>query len=177
MTTTLVVILSAIAVLGGIIVVLTRDVMRLILSLGVMFIAIAAVFGVLGASFVAVAEIFVYVGGVLVLFLFAIMLVHRTQTERPELSSRHDLLSVVVALGSFLMLVTIFRPALKDVPVKAMVPSMKALGDALTSRWRGSSCWPLWSRSSQLWAVIANDPSGGERRALLDRPVRRSGET
>lgn len=132
MTTTLALILAALALIGGIVVVLTRDVMRLILALGGMLIALAAIFGVLGASFVAVAEIFVYVGGVLVLFLFAIMLVHRSDGARPELTSRHDLLSVVIAAGAFLLIVTTLRPAVGTVSVTTMVPSMKALGRLLT---------------------------------------------
>ena len=132
MTTTLAVLLAAVALVGSIIVVLTKDVMRLILALGGMLVALAALFGVLGATFVAVAEIFVYVGGVLVLFLFAIMLVHRSEVERPELTARHDLLSIVIALGAFAMIVVTFSPAVRSTPVVTIAPSVKALGEALT---------------------------------------------
>lgn len=132
MTTTLALLLSAVAVVGAIIVVLTKDVMRLMLALGGMLVAVAALFGVLGATFVAVAEIFVYVGGVLVLFLFAIMLVHRSDSERPELTARHDPLSVVIAVGAFSMIVVTFSPAVRSTPVVTIVPSMQALGEALT---------------------------------------------
>ncbi len=62
--------LALLAIVGGLTVVLTRDVMRLILGLGLMLLSVAGLFGVLGAPFLTVAEIFVYVGGVLVLFLF-----------------------------------------------------------------------------------------------------------
>ena len=132
MTTTLAYLLSAVALIAAVAVVLTKDVMRLILALGTVLVAVAGLFGVLGATFVSVAEIFVYVGGVLVLFLFAIMLVHRSDAERPELTSRHDLLSMVIGLGAFLMIVTTFAPAVRSTPVVAIIPSMRALGRVLT---------------------------------------------
>lgn len=109
----LVIVVGAIAVAGSLSVVFARDVMRLMLGLGAVLLSVAAFFGLLGASFLAVAEVFVYVGGVLVLFLFAIMLVHRSTADKPVLESRHDVLAGVIAGGTFFMLVTILAPAIR----------------------------------------------------------------
>lgn len=132
MTTALSLILALLAIVGGLTVVLTRDVMRLILGLGLMLLSVAGLFGVLGAPFLTVAEIFVYVGGVLVLFLFGIMLVHRSEADRPELGSRHDPLSFVLAAGSFGMILLVFEPLVGSTPLVALQPSMDALGATLT---------------------------------------------
>lgn len=122
---------GAIAVVGAVSVVFARDVMRLMLGLGAVLLSVAALFGLLGASFLAVAEVFVYVGGVLVLFLFAIMLVHRSAAEKPALESRHDVLAAVVAGGTFLMLVTILAPVIRRAGFEPLVGTTRELAGAL----------------------------------------------
>lgn len=102
--------LSALAVVGALTVVLTRDVMRLALGLGAFFLAAAGLFAAFGFGFLALAEIFVYVGGVLVLVLFAIMLVHRSEGGEPRLESRHDLIALIACVGISAFLVVMLRP-------------------------------------------------------------------
>ena len=67
-------------------------------------------FALFGFGFLALAEIFVYVGGVLVLLLFAIMLVHRSAPGSPSIESRHDLLALVACIGLFGFFVVFLRP-------------------------------------------------------------------
>jgi NADH-quinone oxidoreductase subunit J len=103
--------LAALAFLGAIVVVVTRDVMRLALGLGAFLLAVAGFFALFGFGFLALAEVFVYVGGVLVLVLFAIMLVHRTPDGSPRLESRHDPLAAVASIGVGLLLALLLRPS------------------------------------------------------------------
>ena len=84
--------LAALALAGAGYVVFAREVMRMALGLGAFLLAVAGFFAYYGFGFLALAEVFVYVGGVLILILFAIMLVHRGEGGRPDLASRHDLL-------------------------------------------------------------------------------------
>lgn len=63
-----------IAVFGALYAVLTRSLLRAIVALGAFLTAVAGEFYLLSADFLAVVQIFVYVGGVLVLMLFALML-------------------------------------------------------------------------------------------------------
>ena len=96
--------LAALALTGAAYTVFAREVMRMVLGLGAFLLAVAGFFAYYGFGFLALAEIFVYVGGVLILILFAIMLVHRTEAGRPNLESRHDLLlALSVALTSGLV--------------------------------------------------------------------------
>ena len=62
--------------------------------------AVAGFFAYYGFGFLALAELFVYVGGVLVLVLFAIMLVQRTGSGAPVLESRVDILAVVASAAT-----------------------------------------------------------------------------
>lgn len=90
--------LAAVALAGAASVVLARDMMRMALGLGAFLLAVAGFFAFYGFGFLALAQVFVYVGGVLVLILFAIMLVHRGAAGRPDLESRHSpLLALTVA--------------------------------------------------------------------------------
>lgn len=102
--------LTALAIAGALAVVLTREVMRLTLGLGGFLLAVAGFFALFGFGFLALAELFVYVGGVLVLVLFAIMLVHRASPGTPSLDSRHDLLALIACLGVFGFIVMLLRP-------------------------------------------------------------------
>lgn len=121
--------LSAVAVFGAAAVVLSRDVTRLALGLGAFLLAVAGYFAFLGFGFLALAELFVYVGGVLILVLFAIMLVHRSEPGTPSLESRHDLLAGIACAGLFGFLVVALRPVAPSLATADT--SMDALGRLL----------------------------------------------
>ncbi|MDR3686246.1 MAG: NADH-quinone oxidoreductase subunit J [Coriobacteriia bacterium] len=113
--------LSAVAIVGALFVLLERDVMRMALGLGAFLLAIAGFFAYYGFGFLALAELFVYVGGVLVLILFAIMLVHRGPGGAPTLESRFDPLYVIASLTVSAMLFLMLRPV---VAVSGSTPSV-----------------------------------------------------
>lgn len=97
--------MAAFGIAGAVTVVFTRDVMRLVLGLGAFLLAVAGFFLLFGATFLAIAQVFLYVGGVLVLVLFAIMLLQRSEKGRPDLDNRHDIGSASVAVALFVLLV------------------------------------------------------------------------
>jgi NADH:ubiquinone oxidoreductase subunit 6 (subunit J) len=70
-------IFAAIAILSGAYMVLTRNLLYAGFSLLLTLLSIAAIYVLLFADFVAVTQLMVYVGGVLVLILFGIMLSSR----------------------------------------------------------------------------------------------------
>jgi NADH-quinone oxidoreductase subunit J len=65
-------------------VVLLRDVWHSALMLGVALLSVAVHYVMLRAEFVAVMQILVYVGGVLILITFAVMLTRRETGEEVE---------------------------------------------------------------------------------------------
>ncbi|GAB4250829.1 MAG: NADH-quinone oxidoreductase subunit J [Thermoleophilia bacterium] len=90
--------LGAIAVFSALYAVLTRYLLRSIVSLGAFLTAVAGEFYLLAADFVALIQIFVYVGGVVVLILFALML-SSVGERQPTAASDTGALAVVAAYG------------------------------------------------------------------------------
>jgi NADH-quinone oxidoreductase subunit J len=76
--TTLVVfyVFAALAVLGGLGVVTLRNPVHAALSLGLVFISLAAMYILLSAPFIAAAQVMIYAGAILILFLFVIMVLN-----------------------------------------------------------------------------------------------------
>lgn len=120
--------LAAIALTGAAYVVLTRDVMRMVLGLGAFLLAIAGFFAYYGYGFLALAEVFVYVGGVLILILFAIMLVHRTPQGRPDLESNHNV-PLALAVAAFVGLIgVLLQPAAGRIGIAVSAAGPDGLG-------------------------------------------------
>lgn len=109
-------VLAVFSFAGAATVVFTRDVMRMTLGLGAFFLSVAGWFLYFGHAFLAAAQVFLYAGGVLVLVLFAIMLVHRSEHGAPSLTSRHALDSAVLAAGVGFLVVTSLQDAVPAAP-------------------------------------------------------------
>ena len=73
---------SIAAILAGLLTVMARNAVHSALFLISSLVSVAALFILLGAEFIAGVQILVYVGGVMVLFLFVIMLVNVGAEER-----------------------------------------------------------------------------------------------
>lgn len=110
MTVAIFSLLALVSVACALAVVLTADLTRMAVSLGGMFVAVAGLFALLGFGFLALSELFLYVGGVLILVLFAIMLVHRGTPGRPQLERVRDPLALVSSVGLFAYVVIALRP-------------------------------------------------------------------
>jgi NADH-quinone oxidoreductase subunit J len=124
--------LAAVALAGALSVLLVRDVMRMALGLGAFMLAMAGYFAYYGFGFLALAELFVYVGGVLVLILFAIMLVHRGPGGAPILESRMDPLMLIASGAITVMLFVILRPIADLMGSSASAGGPDALSKLLT---------------------------------------------
>ena len=156
--------LSAVALTGALSVVFARDVMRMALGLGAFLMAVAGFFAYYGLGFLALAELFVYVGGVLVLVLFAIMLVQRSGAGAPVLGSRLDALSITAAAAVSVLLFAMIRPLVADFATAPQASSDTALSAALLGRLlpavrggRRCCCSSRWWPSSSSWAVMASE--------------------
>lgn len=96
--------ISALMLGGAAGVVLAREVMRLVVALGVFLLGVAGLYLYEGLALLATGQVFLYVGGVLVLLVFAVMVVHRTSGGRAEVRTRHDVGSLAIAVGVSLMI-------------------------------------------------------------------------
>ena len=84
-------------ILGGALgMVTSRSLVRSVIWLVVSFVGVGALFLLLEAEFIAAVQILVYAGGIVVLFLFVIMLVNLNELQRVEYLHRQWLPAVLL---------------------------------------------------------------------------------
>ncbi len=96
---------SIAAIFAGLLTVMARNAVHSALFLISSLLSVAALFVLLGAEFIAGVQILVYVGGVMVLFLFVIMLVNVGAEEQGRAEIMHKPRQVTASLLFCLMLV------------------------------------------------------------------------
>ena len=89
--------LAACAVAGAVGVIAFRSPVHAALSLLATFLAVAGLFVLMEAEFLAAVQILVYAGGIMVLFLFTIMLVNVRKTAKEPYIHRQAGAALVVA--------------------------------------------------------------------------------
>lgn len=95
---------AAIIVISALLILFTRNVLYAAFSLIFTFLGIAAIYVLAGADFLAITQILVYVGGVLVLLIFGIMLSHRLAGQ-PVLSGQHHYFMGILLSGGIFVLI------------------------------------------------------------------------
>ena len=117
--------------------VFSRNIVRAVFSLLGTFLGVAGLYAMLAADFVAVVQLMVYVGGILVLMIFAVML-----TSRIESASRSNPLGKPLNIVAGLLLGAVVASMLIGVALQApwlqtgaatYAPTTAGLGEALLS--------------------------------------------
>ena len=127
---------AGITVLGGLTVALSRSVVHSGIALLFSLLGVCAMYVFLGADFLAMTQVVVYVGGILVLVLFAVMMTNRImRTTLPE-----EIISPAPALGASavvltLCLLVIHRTAWPIIETTEALPTTKAIGRAFLTDW------------------------------------------
>lgn len=123
---------AALVLVGACWVVTLRNLFRAALSLGLVLLGIAGLFILLEAEFLAFVQILVYVGAILTLVIFAIMLTARLQVDPIPSMSRQTLPAAAACAGLFVILTTAAQPLLRVGPGAAPVP-LATLGQQLVT--------------------------------------------
>ncbi|WP_207924068.1 NADH-quinone oxidoreductase subunit J family protein [Actinomadura bangladeshensis] len=129
--------LGVVAVGSGILVVTTRRLVHAALWLVVSFGALAGGYLVLTAEFVAWVQVLIYVGAIVVLLLFGIMLTRAPIGESADLDSGNRWAALAVAGGTAAVLVTVMVIGFRDerMPLRAGGGSAEELGAAVFRTW------------------------------------------
>jgi NADH:ubiquinone oxidoreductase subunit 6 (subunit J) len=90
---------AAAALAGAVGAVTSRDLVRAVMALGVALVGIAGLYGLLQAPYLAAIQLLVYVGGVLTVVLFGILLTRREGDERVTVARGRVWPAVAAALG------------------------------------------------------------------------------
>src|SRR5438128_11196449 len=91
-------IFGTVAVVSAILVITQRNVVHSAIFLASTLLAVAGIFLTLHAEFLAGVQVIVYVGGILVLFVFVIMLIALDRTEVERQFNRQWTLATVAAI-------------------------------------------------------------------------------
>jgi NADH-quinone oxidoreductase subunit J len=99
---------AALAVVGGVMMITRKNAVHAAVYLVLTFVSIAAIYILLGAEFLFAVQVLVYAGGIMVLFLFVIMLVNLEEPRRFSGGRLRLVTSSVVTLLLFGMLARLF---------------------------------------------------------------------
>jgi NADH-quinone oxidoreductase subunit J len=92
-------VIAAVVILGALMVVTTNNVVHAALYLVAVLAGVGASFLLLGAEFVGITQILVYIGAIVVLFLFGIMLTRAPIGRELNLTGRNWPVGIVVGLA------------------------------------------------------------------------------
>jgi NAD(P)H-quinone oxidoreductase subunit 6 len=124
--------LAAITLAGGVIVAFSKNIVRSAFSLLATFIGVAGLYAMLAADFVAIIQVLVYVGGILILILFAVMLTSHITDAKVSNASLGILpgAGILVSAAGLLIYVAISAPWPIH-PLAPPKPITASIGDAL----------------------------------------------
>lgn len=92
-------ILAGFSVFSALGILFAKNVVHAVFMLVLVFLGIAGVFIISNAEFVGVTQIMIYIGGVLILMMFGIMLTHRIDGQRLESENKRVLMASLLGLG------------------------------------------------------------------------------
>lgn len=100
---------AGLTIVSGLFILFTKNVLHAVLSLLAVFIGVSALYVFAGADFLAVTQLVIYVGGVLILMLFGVMLTNReTGAVYPVSKNKYFLAGIVSGILILVMLVFLF---------------------------------------------------------------------
>lgn len=127
-----------VAVIGGaaaLLVVLSRNVVHSALYLVIALLSVAGTFLLLGAEFLAWAQVLVYVGAVVVLILFGLMLTRAPIGPMPQESDVGPWFPLVPAGGLFAVLAYLIFSQFRGERIELAVVRTSALGEQIYVQW------------------------------------------
>jgi NADH-quinone oxidoreductase subunit J len=132
------VLLAVLSAGSGLLVAVSSNLVHCALWLVVCLGALAGCYLLLAAEFVAWVQVLIYLGAVVVLLLFALMLTRAPTGAIPELTSANKWFAAVVATASAGLLITCFAVGFEDARLDIGdddIGSAGALGSAIFSSW------------------------------------------
>jgi NADH:ubiquinone oxidoreductase subunit 6 (subunit J) len=121
---------SILAVVSALFILLSKNLIYAAFALFLAFLGVAALYVLAGADFLGVAQIMIYVGGILVLLIFGIMLTQKV--DKSNDSSRHNRIEVPSSRGiwGFLLGLGFFVFLLKII----FISDFRMAGDSINSK-------------------------------------------
>jgi NADH:ubiquinone oxidoreductase subunit 6 (subunit J) len=102
---------ASVCVGAGLFVLFSRNILHAAVALLLCFMAVAGIFVLASADFLAVSQLMVYVGGILVLVLFGILLTQKSKTDKDNYlftKNQNRVLAIISTFGLFAALMFVF---------------------------------------------------------------------
>ena len=123
---------AAVTLISAFFVVTNRNVVYSAFFLLFTFFGVAGMYALLGADFVAVVQLIIYVGGILILLLFGVMLTNKITNVEIKTGTINILpASIGVGLFAGSLLAAMINSNWKSNPVETSVPTTAVLGTML----------------------------------------------
>lgn len=132
---------SALAIVSAILVVTRRNVVQSAIFLVTALLATAGIFLSLNAEFLFIVQVILYAGGIMVLFVFVIMLINMDVSLHQIQFNKHWFVGIIVALavGAQLVLAVVVSESKisfgEPAPASALAPSTQVVGRVLFSEY------------------------------------------
>ena len=118
-----------VAVLSALIILFSKNILYAAFSLVATFMAVAGIYVIAGAEFVAITQIMVYVGGIVVLLIFGVMLTNKISGKAMITESRSKFSGAVVVISlSALLIYAILKINLAPLQAQAAMDNYNATG-------------------------------------------------
>jgi len=120
---------AIVAIGGAVAVAASQNIVRSAFSLLAVLFSAAAFYAFMRADFVFAAQVLIYVGGILVLIIFAIMLTHRITDVQVSNESSHgpaSMFACLCVLFSLVVVIATYKWTRSERPVDVTVPGTKA---------------------------------------------------
>lgn len=126
-------VIAATAIAAALRMVTTKNVVHAALYLFVVLSAVAAVYVILGAEFAAATQIMVYIGAILVLLLFGVMLTRSQIGKDPDLDYENRWIGGLVGLSLFAVMAYSLWEAFEDdmLPADREVQNTQQVADSI----------------------------------------------
>lgn len=130
---------AAVVLGSAIMVVSLKNIFHCLLFLALSFLGVAGVYLLLSADFLAAVQVLVYIGAIIILMMFALMMTHRVMTtELSQTLNQWWLAPFPIAVGMFVVLFRVYVRHGGQAPihrVTGVVPTTGIIGNALLTRY------------------------------------------
>lgn len=130
-------VISAVTVAGGLAAVLLKNTIQCALALTIALAGMALLFLALDAQFAGFAQILIYIGAVVILVVFAIMLTRESETPTGAVHSKAWFAGLTVTAAVFAFLAWAVLASVPGLPNEKAAPlvSVQDIGNALMTRY------------------------------------------
>ncbi len=136
-------IISAIILGTGMAAVASRHMMRSVIFLLFALLALAGLYFLVDFNFLGAVQLTVYAGGIVVLIIFSVLLIHHIESKLSEASNNRKWMSALLSLGGALAFIYVIIQNVFPVYAESTTTTTKTVGEKLLDYGEGGFILPF----------------------------------